>query len=1686
VQTKSVNGVYSALAPVATKLRFCPDSAAPPLPGDTAHRVEERQVAAIEWFAFPFHLGLLPPRDTTGSTGFAMVPMPKHPTRLQDAATANGNGTAMTLTDSTVVLEITAPVRMSGGTTINFEASNDGSTYAPIQGTNVDTGANGTTTTTPGDWRFDVTNLKSIRARISAYSAGTITVVGLVQLDDQLANLEYVRHPDGKRCLHFRWNRGPTAPPPGLPASAIAPPDLIAAYELYEFDADAHIPATLNQPGGDSKSFPTWANDARLRKVQEVDILSPEDVLTTPADTADFLRWEAWYPSDRRLQDLAASLPDLVKHSQAATPPWYSWAESLLEWPPLVWKPGGGAPNQPFLVQTPGADGKTLVWVRAFDANGRPQTIHPALKAILDQIAAFATTDPNRPYRVVRGPRPARMPANLGAVMSDTGAKVDPYGWGLLQLVGLSVSFCVRSSSLGDTGEPLAPDELMQFVRKAIDSLAGPLRDFASFLHVEYLFQPAKSTRASADEPLGPSDDPSIATTDLLAIVQLSLRPAFLPWAAYFQAELDQQPSPSDPLRKPPFTAGKLNVTIKGDKNGPTVTLVIQSDTDIVRRQLSADTAGAGKLTTIPFTLPATGKTNLYFRVPTSLTQAVTVTVDWTPTATESIPQMSLTLDASDPTTIVSTYFLAEIDAVSAAVTNAGASDGTWNYLGAYIAGAVNGADATKAQANVLPLTPNDASGPGADLLAWLDRFFLHGGADNAGKIKTGPGPWVGTAYLRAVSPIAVTPDQRTGVLDYYHPIEDPYAHAYRYYFRPIGRYDRLWESVAQAPSLVPAGAGASDAIAQRLDGLRKFETPQPGGLDLVLYRTRPIAAPTVLHTGRLDALATSSGNGTPKVQPAPPGRYWQLVVAKHPEQTLSEHNQTLAQRLGYRQIAWSLVRVFNPDDVSKQQALLPILTSRISKAFATPDSTPVATTAHKMFLLLDGPTPVTQTIDLVDAAHDNLNGLADKIKELALDGVSAKVVTPAPGQSFLRVWSPPGTTVRLGTDATPKTSDILSDANSILPTKSVKSPALPGPPPVPVPFDSTTLATDTNESLEVDLAARLGRFGEGAIALSWKALPFYYEHKVMLIAQSTNTTSDIVSVSQRAFEYVSPIPRALVDGVASLRQTRVRRVRFRLEDYWSCLPSQADGDTPAQESWPIEDPNRIVFTFSGAHPPTPTGSDPLAGRAEIDDSDVPMTLTWHGYLLTTAQAAGLKSWRTNNTFSAEFRASVGALVTQLNLRQWRTLSSLPDPAVVYQFILSKPGAVVQALSEFYFGPDPTTKALGYQPRNFGTKIDGIEWLSTAPIPLPEDTDLNQPRDVYLQSQLGPKGVVPDNWISTRAITAGNAFTLPKDVTPELKARVAFPAPDVLTLATFSNVAFTASEIQSIQDALLKTPNKPGDAAFRDAVTRFCTRLAKETTIVEPVAVGLEALAELSPTVTLPTANPGKLTWLGPITADNAKVIQRWIDHLSPFAKTLQALLAADAAFTISESYTAPGAHPKPADVPAVLSPNLTIVLPTTAGGAEALVWKGRTATAAQDASLQTWQNDTTIDQNFRDAVKALRDALAHPEAQSITIDVTEPGWQPRPLQADIATAIPGLADRVQIGVGLLAFKGLMLREEAETLVAAASTKVDQAAVSALYLDALNGGFEGARLQIRAYRGSAEQESRDMEVLLNA
>jgi hypothetical protein len=100
---------------------------------------------------------------------------------LQSAATANGNGTEFLISGNSAVALTVNCVACAGGTTVNFEGTEDGTNYSAVSATQVGTTATtGTSTTTSGItvWQLSGAGLVKIRARISAYSAGTITVTG--------------------------------------------------------------------------------------------------------------------------------------------------------------------------------------------------------------------------------------------------------------------------------------------------------------------------------------------------------------------------------------------------------------------------------------------------------------------------------------------------------------------------------------------------------------------------------------------------------------------------------------------------------------------------------------------------------------------------------------------------------------------------------------------------------------------------------------------------------------------------------------------------------------------------------------------------------------------------------------------------------------------------------------------------------------------------------------------------------------------------------------------------------------------------------------------------------------------------------------------------------------------------------------------------------------------------------------------------------------------------------------------------------------------------------------------------------------------------------------------------------------------------------------------------------------------
>ncbi|MEI7462628.1 MAG: hypothetical protein WCK15_24775, partial [Pirellula sp.] len=202
-------------------------------------------------------------------------------------------------------------------------------------------------------------------------------------------------------------------------------------------------------------SFANWVDAAKLRAVQRFELLPSDMLLVTPSDTSDTQKWEAWYPSTRVRRELLQL--DNVKGgaksgSQAVYSSWYSWRESVLEWP----DPSGRITEQPVPLELPNASRRWVI----------EQRLHPYLMYMVDRLVE--RLERKMPgTTAVFGPN-AVTPATLSELMSVTNSDVDAYGWGLLNRLGLSASFTLRDGH----GDPISTADFVDDLRELSDGAA--------------------------------------------------------------------------------------------------------------------------------------------------------------------------------------------------------------------------------------------------------------------------------------------------------------------------------------------------------------------------------------------------------------------------------------------------------------------------------------------------------------------------------------------------------------------------------------------------------------------------------------------------------------------------------------------------------------------------------------------------------------------------------------------------------------------------------------------------------------------------------------------------------------------------------------------------------------------------------------------------------------------------------------------------------------------------------------------------------------------------------------------------------------------------------------------------------------------------------------------------------------
>ena len=126
-------------------------------------------------------------REVTDTNGLPVVSSGSNylEATLQDAVKKNDDGTAMTVAGyASLVLQVSGAFTA----TVNFEATQDGTNWVAILAQDKNAGSQATTTTTAGIFEIPVAGLKQVRARVSGYSAGAVTVKGTA-LPQSLAGL---------------------------------------------------------------------------------------------------------------------------------------------------------------------------------------------------------------------------------------------------------------------------------------------------------------------------------------------------------------------------------------------------------------------------------------------------------------------------------------------------------------------------------------------------------------------------------------------------------------------------------------------------------------------------------------------------------------------------------------------------------------------------------------------------------------------------------------------------------------------------------------------------------------------------------------------------------------------------------------------------------------------------------------------------------------------------------------------------------------------------------------------------------------------------------------------------------------------------------------------------------------------------------------------------------------------------------------------------------------------------------------------------------------------------------------------------------------------------------------------------------------------------------------------------------
>ncbi|MEM7130405.1 MAG: hypothetical protein AAF702_29035 [Chloroflexota bacterium] len=1506
-RTVSDGGVPSALAPVQLKLRVTSNE--PAELSFTAHP-EERRPAELEWLPNPIQLPLLPPQDQKATTGQAHFPMP---------------------TMDTVGIE--QPAHMS--------------------------------------WQFT-----------PAFS-----------------NVRFQEHPAELRAIRFRWNQGPSNQPD-------YPLNLSAGYELLELDIDAHTNETLTgfreiphqngSNGSASVQIPRLLDV--LRPIQNVQMLPAEDLLLTPGDTLATNQWEAWYASaqirleNRRIQQAGK---EAIDGNETPFGPWFSWRESVLVWP--EWSA-----------------------VRTGKRNNLNTVYHPFFNALINVLQATAEENSGE-YMVDLQGVPPMQPMTFTDFRRLTSPSSDPYGWGVLQHFGLCLTFSLREEG---SGKLIIGQDLLNAVDDGLAQIKEQYATLIKHLHVELLFQAGESVMLQEDQT---------SPKGLLGLLQLSLRPIPIQVLRYTELAVSGLAGEEVELVlyhfEHPITlivqTGAINQSFEIDppappevepgEDGPEflqptiqrITLPLNGRTKIFIRSDEVFTYEADPKAQIPIPNeddenspslhlrylledepPAAPAISPYARVDaidqrnyllftgalangrqdelTSGESEISKQLeDALKVKDKAIASFGFTLPTEfEPTAESATYFLSPVDAMVETISNDIETVDPNNYaihtrqwlrLKQY-AESLNGSGRdnealTDEPTIVVPTAKDDLSNDNllAQVLSWTQRFMDHSSPVKSAKtLGIGPdnplepdrpialqddGPWLATAYPRAGTPAYATPDD-VGRLEYFHLLEDKWAHNYRYYIRPTNRYQQLWRNLYLSTLLWSPEEEVDQA--RLLPALPAIADKQVagGGLDVVLDRTKPVSMPTILRSARLDRLSMPG-------QPAAPGKIWEVIIAQHREQALSERNQTVYRQLSFRHVAYTLLRRFAFDEIWNRWRA-------------------------------DSAIPYPYTFDY---PVNQEAGLPQTLE--------------------------------------PRSYDV-----------------------------DNPLGLTEDDEIRFALPERLDVFQQGALVVQWEALPFYYAHRMLVIAQTATQVSPVNSVIQQDFEYRAPEPADetatrifcanFMDGTDRAAE---RIIQIPLRRLWDSLPPTV------QEQWPDENPaikpNEGVGRRPGILP------DPEVVYQIVEFFQGNIEVQAEIYFETATESDGTEPPEVEDD---EMPRPIRYAVRQLGKRQ----------------IVLEENPPVISLTDAEAYAVPITLRQEDEAGIFNWRSEALVSveLEGDPSPVLNELRLLWPGEMdaatakSLQSEL--KGDERFIQALTRLVTTAQAVTPPQKPTDVVVTVESVPLGlDQLPAQGPPGTTYANLQLSGLPEgALLTIVDGPDPEQEQPA--------------------GEEPTAEI-PDVEIPDAEKTHyvaLEWTGILFSDQQTQL---LTDLQQFFQLTEIQTALASLF--SELSQATPSAPYEGDLdnsimPPPFASRLEIVV--LDDETKRLQLTGLLANAEELATLRDLPNQiSTPESDFADAIEALIEEM---QAATISVALNMPK---RPTQDTLPDTLPdSVRDKLMLGRSLLSVNTIISQSTAQSIADGFERAVDKRAVERLYYRSLQANLTGRELQIRTRRGSAAPSAR--------